>query len=116
MSTAGPSSLRVGRRIEKYSASVAPGLKQLIVILGLENRYRSKERTIQDILSIFYLFVYLFYTMSYTVPMTLHTFTYLNLLNSLRQIFFLLLLNLFYCGKSTEHEINPLHEFSDGQY
>lgn len=49
--------------------------------------------------------------------MILQILTYLNLLNSWRQIFFLLLLsNLFYCGKNTYHEVNLLNKLLSVQY
>lgn len=81
MSTGGPASLRVGRWIEKCSARVAPGLNQLIVLLGLEDGTRCKDRTVQGVLSVFYLFVYLFYAMCHTVLMI---FTPINLFKCLQ--------------------------------
>lgn len=79
--TGGPGSLRVGRWIEKCSASVAPGLKQLIILLGLEDGDRCKDRTVQGVLSIFYLCIYLFYAVCHTVLMI---FTPMNLFKPLQ--------------------------------
>lgn len=72
----------MGRWIENCSASVPPGFNQLIVLFGLEDGGRCKDRTVQGILSIFYLFVYLFYAMCHTVLMI---FTPINLFKRLQQ-------------------------------
>lgn len=66
---------------------------------------------------IFYLFFCILHSVAGTILMILQILTYLNLLNSWRQIFFLLLLsNLFYCGKNTYHEVNLLNKLLSVQY